>query len=64
VAGTKETPIKLPSPDTRGKLSLEQAISKRRSVRIGAFEDEEVQKALKLEEQFKPLYIIPIGLPV
>jgi SagB-type dehydrogenase family enzyme len=33
VAGTKETPLKLPSPDTRGKLSLEQAIAKRRSVR-------------------------------
>jgi nitroreductase len=31
---------------------------------VGAFEDEDVQKALKLEEQFKPLYIIPIGLPV
>ena len=30
---TKETPIKLPSPIPRGKLSLEQAISKRRSVR-------------------------------
>jgi len=64
VAETKETPIKLPSPVTHGKLSLEQAISKRRPVRIGAFEDEEVQKALKLKEQFKPLYIIPIGLPV
>ncbi len=34
------------------------------TVMVGAFEDEEVQKALKLEEQFKPLYIIPIGLPV
>jgi len=33
VARTKETPIKLPAPVTRGKLSLEQAISKRRSVR-------------------------------
>ncbi|MCJ7515825.1 MAG: SagB/ThcOx family dehydrogenase, partial [Dehalococcoidia bacterium] len=34
------------------------------TVMVGAFEDEEVQKALKLEEQFKPLYIIPIGRPV
>ena len=34
------------------------------TVMVGAFEDEAVQKALKLEEQFKPLYIIPIGRPV
>ena len=33
MAEAKETPIKLPSPIPRGKLSLEQAISKRRSVR-------------------------------
>jgi hypothetical protein len=31
---------------------------------VGAFEDEEVGKVLKLEEQIKPLYIIPIGKPV
>jgi SagB-type dehydrogenase family enzyme len=34
------------------------------TVMIGAFEDEEVRKALKLEEQIKPLYIIPVGTPV
>lgn len=34
------------------------------TVMVGAFEDEDVIKALKLEEQFKPLYIIPIGRPV
>jgi len=34
------------------------------TVMIGAFEDEEVRKVLKLEEQIKPLYIIPIGKPV
>ena len=34
------------------------------TVMIGAFEDEDVRKAMKLEEQFKPLYIIPIGAPV
>jgi SagB-type dehydrogenase family enzyme len=34
------------------------------SVMVGAFEDEEVRKALKLEEQIKPLYIIPVGKPV
>jgi nitroreductase len=33
VAEAKVTPIKLPSPIPSGKLSLEQAISKRRSVR-------------------------------
>lgn len=34
------------------------------TVMVGAFEDEDVQESLKLEEQFKPLYIIPIGLSV
>ncbi|MFC2049761.1 SagB/ThcOx family dehydrogenase [Chloroflexota bacterium] len=34
------------------------------TVMIGAFEDEEVRKALKIEEQIKPLYIIPVGEPV
>jgi len=34
------------------------------TVMVGAFEDEEVIKALKLEAQMKPLYIIPIGKPV
>jgi SagB-type dehydrogenase family enzyme len=34
------------------------------TVMVGAFEDEEVRKALKIEEQIKPLYIIPVGEPV
>jgi len=34
------------------------------TVMIGAFEDEEVRKALKIEEQIKPLYIVPVGEPV
>lgn len=34
------------------------------TVMVGAFEDEEVGRVLKLEEQIKPLYIIPIGKPV
>jgi SagB-type dehydrogenase family enzyme len=34
------------------------------TVMVGAFEDEEVRKALDLEEQIKPLYIIPVGKPV
>ena len=31
------------------------------TVMVGAFEDEEVRKVLKVEDQFKPLYIIPVG---
>ena len=34
------------------------------TVMVGAFEDEEVGKTLKLEDQIKPLYIIPVGKPV
>ncbi len=34
------------------------------TVMVGAFEDEEVSKSLKIEEQIKPLYIIPVGQPV
>jgi SagB-type dehydrogenase family enzyme len=34
------------------------------TVMVGAFEDEPVRKVLKLEEQIKPLYIIPVGKPV
>jgi len=34
------------------------------TVEIGAFDDEEVRKVLGLEEQIKPLYIMPIGKPL
>ncbi|MGD0352098.1 MAG: SagB/ThcOx family dehydrogenase [Dehalococcoidia bacterium] len=34
------------------------------TVMVGAFDDEEVRKVLDLEEQIKPLYIIPMGKPV
>jgi len=34
------------------------------TVMVGAFEDEEVRKVLGLEEQIKPLYIVPMGKPV
>jgi len=34
------------------------------TVMVGAFEDEDVGSVLKLEEQIKPLYIVPIGKPV
>lgn len=33
------------------------------SVMVGAFEDEEVRRVLKIDEQIKPLYIIPVGKP-
>lgn len=34
------------------------------TVEVGAFDDEEVRKVLGLEEQIKPLYIMPIGKPL
>jgi SagB-type dehydrogenase family enzyme len=34
------------------------------TVMVGAFDDEEVRKVMNLEEQIKPLYIIPMGKPV
>ena len=33
------------------------------TVAIGAFNDEQVKKVLRLEQQIKPLYIMPIGNP-
>jgi SagB-type dehydrogenase family enzyme len=34
------------------------------TVEIGAFRDEEVREVLGLEEQIKPLYVMPVGKPV
>ena len=34
------------------------------TVEVGAFDDEEVRKVLGLEEQIKPLYIMPLGKPL
>ena len=34
------------------------------TVQVGAFDDEEVRKVLGVEEQIKPLYIMPIGKPM
>jgi len=34
------------------------------TVEVGAFDDEEVRKVLGVEEQIKPLYIMPIGKPL
>jgi len=33
------------------------------TVVIGAFHDESVRKVLRLDEQLKPLYIMPVGRP-
>lgn len=33
------------------------------TVAVGAFHDEEVSQALKLDERYKPLYIMPVGRP-
>jgi len=32
------------------------------TVAVGAFHDEEVRKVLRLDKQYKPLYIMPVGL--
>jgi len=45
-------------------VSLQAAALGLATVMVGAFEDEEVGKVLKLGNQIKPLYIIPIGKPV
>ncbi|MFC1992211.1 SagB/ThcOx family dehydrogenase [Chloroflexota bacterium] len=33
------------------------------TVAVGAFHDEQVREALRLEEQYMPLYIMPVGKP-
>ncbi len=34
------------------------------TVAIGAFNDEQVSEVLRLDKQYKPLYIMPVGKPV
>jgi len=34
------------------------------TVEVGAFNDEQVRKVLQLDEQIKPLYIMPVGKPL
>jgi len=34
------------------------------TVAIGAFYDEPVREVLRLDKQYKPLYIMPVGRPV
>ena len=45
-------------------ISLQAVALGLATVMVGAFEDDELRRVLKLEEQIKPLYIIPIGKPV
>jgi SagB-type dehydrogenase family enzyme len=33
------------------------------TVAIGAFDDEQVREVLRLDKQYKPLYIMPVGKP-
>jgi SagB-type dehydrogenase family enzyme len=33
------------------------------TVAIGAFRDEEVREVLRLDKQYRPLYIMPVGKP-
>jgi len=33
------------------------------TVAVGAFSDERVREVLKLDKQYKPLYIMPVGHP-
>jgi len=33
------------------------------TVAVGAFDDEQVRQVLKLEERYRPLYIMPVGKP-
>jgi SagB-type dehydrogenase family enzyme len=44
-----------------GNIHLQAVALGLATVEIGAFDDEEVRKVLGLEEQIKPLYIMPIG---
>lgn len=45
-------------------ISLQAVALGMATVMVGAFEDEEVRKVLKLDDQIKPLYIISIGKSV
>ncbi len=33
------------------------------TVAVGAFHDEQVREALRLDKQYMPLYIMPVGKP-
>ena len=44
-------------------VHLQAVASGLAAVEVGAFDDEEVRKVLRLGEQIKPLYIMPVGKP-
>ena len=46
-----------------GNIHLQAVALGLATVEVGAFDDEEVRKVLRIEEQIKPLYIMPIGRP-
>ena len=48
----------------RQNIYLQAAALGLATVAIGAFYDEQVREVLRLEKQYKPLYIMPIGRPV
>ena len=33
------------------------------TVAVGAFDDEQVREVLRLDKQYRPLYIMPVGRP-
>ncbi len=45
-------------------ISLQAVALGLAALMVGAFDDKEIRKVLKVEEQIKPLYIIPVGTPV
>ena len=45
-------------------IHLEAVALRLATVELGAFDDEEIRRVLGLEEQIKPLYIMPIGKPI
>ena len=47
--------LKLPVPELKGGISIEETLAKRRSRR----EYKEIKKLLKLKEE--PLYLMPVG---
>jgi SagB-type dehydrogenase family enzyme len=45
-------------------IHLQAVASGLATVEVGAFRDEEVSEVLGLDEQIKPLYIMPVGSPL
>jgi len=47
-----------------GNIHLQAVALGLATVEVGAFNDEQVRKVLQLDEQIKPLYIMPVGKPL